>query len=267
MTASAAAGWKGSPEYWEELARIYSQKFREKPGSYIFVPLADALFNLGKMSEAIETLKMGVALKPGSRAGKTLLAQLLYDNGDEAAARGLLEEIAAKWPDSTAAVFLLCKIYERDGLVAEALRLSTTLMDYFPGSRFVQKLVERHEKIIAAHGRPDADGAMAVAEAAIAEPVNVNSVQIVETPSESMYAPQEVIEVENGPPGGVIIDEAGGAEGEMEPGGAVEARRTKRKGHRTGGGKAPENQIPLFRLENMLSHIAAMKKTLTNKHD
>lgn len=226
----------------------------------MFVPLADALFNAGKTPEAIETLRMGVALKPGSRAGNTLLAQLLYDNGDEPAARELLERIVVRWPDATAAVFLLCKIYERGGLVDEASRLSSALLDYFPDSRFVIKLVDRHRKIMADRGRMENNESQITPQP-----------EILPVPAETeKIAAGEITPVGNAGLCDVIIDEAGtggdpACETWAEPDVERETPRARRKAQGPGGAEKAESQMPLFRLESMLSSIAALKNT--NKHD
>ncbi len=140
MGKSHPGRWRGSAPYWEKLAKIYALKLKTNRRSYIYISLADALVNLGRVDEAIETLEYGLALLPESRAAKVMLAQLHYDLGAVEKAKIILEEVVNKWPDVPAAVSLLCKIYQKQGAHHSAWLVSESLLDYYPDSTFVQKL-------------------------------------------------------------------------------------------------------------------------------
>ncbi len=142
--------WRGSDQYWEKLVEIYSAKFDSNSHSYIFVSLADAQANLGRVEEAIETLEYGLALLPNSRAARVLLAQLYYDRGKAEKAREILVEVVDRWPDTLAAVSLLCRIYEKEGNIDTAKEISGTLMNYYPDSPFVKKMAAHYETLGAA---------------------------------------------------------------------------------------------------------------------
>lgn len=148
MAASTSDNWKGSVKYWEKLAAIYSAKFDSNPYSYLYVPLADAQMNLGQVDKAINTLEYGLALMPGSRAAKVLLAQLYYDAGQVGKAKNLLVEVVGRWPDVLAAVSLLCRIYEKEGDIISARAISRKVSYYYPDSPFVQKMADSYESMI-----------------------------------------------------------------------------------------------------------------------
>jgi len=144
MTESASDNWKGSVKYWEKLTAIYSAKYDSNPYSYIYLPLADALANLGKVDKAIDTLEYGLALAPGSRAAKVFLAQLYYDTGKEGKAKKLLIEVVDRWPDVLAGVSLLCRIYKKQGDIKSAQAISRKVSYYYPDSPFVQKMADSY---------------------------------------------------------------------------------------------------------------------------
>ncbi|VAX16603.1 hypothetical protein MNBD_NITROSPINAE04-773 [hydrothermal vent metagenome] len=144
MAVSASDNWKGSVKYWEKLAAIYSAEYDSNRHSYIYLPLADALANLGKIDKAIDTLEYGLAFTPGRRAAKVFLAQLYYDTGQEGKAKKLLIEVVDRWPDVLAAVSLLCKIYEKQGDIESAQAISRKVSYYYPDSPFVQKMADSY---------------------------------------------------------------------------------------------------------------------------
>lgn len=147
MDDSGSTRWKGSQEYWEKLAQIYSGMFRDNPRSYIFVSLADALYNAGMASKAVDTLEMGLAMLPNSRAGMALLARLRNEAGDITGAKALLLDIVSRWPDNTSAVTMLCGIYKGEGLFAEAKSLASVLLDYFPDAKQAQRLYGKYSAL------------------------------------------------------------------------------------------------------------------------
>lgn len=147
MDDSGLTRWKGSQEYWEKLAQIYSGMFRDNPRSYIFVPLADALYNAGMASQATDTLEMGLAILPNSRAGMVLLARLRKEAGDTGGAKALLLDVVSRWPDNTSAVTMLCGIYRREGLFAEAKRIAAVLLDNFPDAKRAQNLYGKYSAL------------------------------------------------------------------------------------------------------------------------
>jgi tetratricopeptide (TPR) repeat protein len=169
MDDSGLTRWKGSQEYWEKLAQIYSGMFRDNPRSYIFVPLADALYNAGMASQAMDTLEMGLAILPNSRAGMVLLARLRKEAGDTGGAKALLLDVVCRWPDNTSAVTMLCGIYRGEGLFAEAKRIASVLLDYFPDAKRAQNLYGKYSALAENSMKPSPIRATAPAPA-LAEP-------------------------------------------------------------------------------------------------
>jgi len=137
---------------WERLVEEYKERMRVNPRSYVYVPLADALLYLGRINEAMETLSWGLTHLPESRAAKVMLAQLLYDIGDMAGARLLLEDVAARWPDMLEAASLLCRIYEKEGDMETAGMLAESLLGYHPDSSLAREMVHHYSR----HVQPEA---------------------------------------------------------------------------------------------------------------
>lgn len=266
MDDSAALRWKGSQDYWEKLAETYSGMFRKNPRSYIYVPLADALYHAGMASKAADTLEMGLALLPNSGAGMTLLARLRSEAGDAAGAKSLLLEVVSRWPDNTAAVTMLCKIHEAEGLFGEAKRLASVLLDYFPDAKRVARLHDKYS--VLAEDRRDP------------EPVNVTphpptpvewdqEVELELAPEPSADKEDEstmkVVEAS-----GVIETPAIAQPDEsMEepvdaPSEAMDEEKTvtrpKRRRGQALSAASPERQLTLVKLEGILSSISRLRK-------
>jgi len=253
MVKTKPAGWKGSPAYWRKLADIYSARFRANPGSYLYVPLADALMNLGRLDDAIETLEYGLALLPSSRAAQVLLAQLYYDVGRKEKSRVILEGVVERWPDVPAAVSLLCKIYEKEGAFRAAKMISLALLDYYPDAPYVRNLVAHYEQLdgpgemsvsiapddLAPAGRKKRPGAPAAARVTAAVRPPVNGVH---------GRPGSLSGGGDAPP----VKKS--AEPLLQPA-TIQQRKPRRRN------KQPDpRQETLFTLSSMLAHITKMKQ-------
>jgi hypothetical protein len=241
MDDSGSARWKGSQQYWEQLAETYSGMFRENPRSYIFVPMADALYNAGMASQAADTLETGLALLPNSRAGMTLLARLRNEAGDAAGAKALLLDVVSRWPDNTAAVTMLCGIYEGEGLFSETQTLSSVLLDYFPDVKQVARLHDKYS---------------ALAKDRL-EPARIPAPEPLATPLE--HEPE--VELELAP--FTLVPEP-----QMEPHGEPvtepDEEKTGTRSRRRRAQPVPpadsERQLSIVKLESMLSSISKRRK-------
>ncbi|MBI4667245.1 MAG: tetratricopeptide repeat protein [Nitrospinae bacterium] len=200
MAETGAGRWKGSLEYWEKLAGVYASRYKKNPYSYMYVPLADALVNAGRSSEAVDTLESGLAALPNSRAGKIMLAGLKYASGEHGQARAILEDVVEQWPDSSAAVKLLCSIYEDEGRLEQAARISSALSNYYPDVPAVQRLAGKYEAI-AKLDRP-----AAIEDYFIETPVVASSQAPVKQDKLPEPEPAPMIEPETDIPGDVIVE-------------------------------------------------------------
>ena len=229
--------------------------FRENPRSYIFVPMADALYNAGMASQAADTLEMGLALLPNSRAGMTLLARLRNEAGDAAGAKALLLDVVSRWPDNTAAVTMLCGIYEGEGLFSEAQTLSSVLLDYFPDVKQVARLHDKYSALAKDRLEP----ARIPAPEPLATPLEHEPELEVEVELE--LAPELEVELELAP--FTLVPEP-----QMEPHGEPVTEPDEEKtGTRSRRRRAqpvppadPERQLSIVKLENMLSSISKRRK-------
>ncbi len=262
MDDSGSLRWKGSQEYWEKLAETYSGMFKKNPRSYIYVPLADALYHAGMASKATDTLEMGLALLPNSRAGMTLLARLRSETGDTAGAKALLLDVVSRWPDNTAAVTMLCKIYEEEGLFNEAKRLSSVLLDHFPDARQVARLNEKYSVLAEDRREPtpvhvasplptpaeqdqEVELELAPAPAVFDPEPQAESFGVIETPAISQpdESMTELLDISSEP----VDEEKTGT-------------RSKRRRGQAVPGATPERQLTLVKLERVLSSISKLRK-------
>lgn len=280
MEDSGSARWKGSQEYWEKLAQIYSGMFRDNPRSYVFVSLAGALYHAGMAGKAAETLEMGLAIMPNSRAGMTLLARLRNEAGDMAGAKALLLDIVSRWPDNTAAVTMLCGIYEGEGLFAEAKALATVLLDHFPDAKQVQRLYGKYAaiagKMIESPPIPATAPAFPQAGPGLEEDSEVIELELAPEPDgpamqsqvepfagpETGYDHVTAVAADSGPMldtavAEAVAMEAGDGEAPEEEKG--ETRSRKRMGQ-AAGRAGDDRQLTLVKLESILQGISKLRK-------
>ena len=251
MDDSGSTRWKGSQEYWEKLADVYSGMFRDNPRSYIFVPLADALYHVGMASKAVDTLEMGLAILPNSRAGMVLLARLRNETGDVAGAKALLLDIVSRWPDNTSAVTMLCGIYKGEGLFAEAKTLASVLLDYFPDAKQAQKLYGKYSALAGKMMEPPPIRATL--------PVPAQTEPELEPELELELEPEPDVELELEPEPGYFETEPMGTPGEEPDEDKGETRPRKRRGQAVGRASS-EKQLSLVKLESILQGISKLRK-------
>ncbi|MBF0293201.1 MAG: tetratricopeptide repeat protein [Nitrospinae bacterium] len=262
--------WRGSQEYWEKLADIYSGKFRENPRSYVFVPLADALYHAGMASKAVETLEMGLAILPSNRAGMVLLARLRKEAGDNAGAKALLLDIVNRWPDNTAAVTMLCGIYAEEGLFAEAKRLASVLLDYFPDSKQVARLCGKYSALAEEHREPFQ---VTASQPSYTQPEPEPDLELelaeldIEQADEgytdkSAVSHENTAGVEEAPAivqSGATIDDQADVLYEP-PGEETNGTQSQKHEGRTRSNAEMERQLTLVKLESILSRVSRLRK-------
>lgn len=262
--------WRGSQEYWEKLADIYSGMFRDNPRSYVFVPLADALYHAGMASKAADTLEIGLAILPNNRAGMVLLARLRREAGDTAGAKALLLDIVNRWPDNTAAVTMLCGIYEEEGLFAEAKRLASVLLDHFPDARQVARLDGKYSAL-AEERREPSQGMAAQPAYAPPEPEPDLELELAELdiePSDEGYTDKSAVSHENA--AGVeetsaIVQSGGSVDDQADmlyepPGEEPSGTQSQKREGQAGPTVNSERQLTLVKLESILSRVSKLRK-------
>jgi predicted Zn-dependent protease len=136
--------WRKTPEFYERLVEEYSRELELDSASYIFVPLTAALLKLGRVGEASSVLAKGLKEHPKNRAGKVLMAQIFYKQGDLNRSRLVLEKVVKNCPDLVRAVTLLCKIYDKTGAQSKAEDAVRRLADYYPESRKIKRLLKKY---------------------------------------------------------------------------------------------------------------------------
>ena len=81
-----------------------------RPGSVLFVPLAEAYRQAGRLSEAEAVLRRGLADRPEHHTARVALARVLVERGEEGSARPELERVLDAVPDNLLAARLLDQI-------------------------------------------------------------------------------------------------------------------------------------------------------------
>ncbi len=136
--------WRKTPEFYERLVEEYNRELKLDSRSYIFVSLTDALLKLGRTGEASSVLAKGLKEHPKNRAGKVLMAQIFYKQGDLNRSRLILEKVVKNSPDLMGAVTLLCTIYDKTGAHKKAEEAARRLADYYPDSKKVKRLLRKY---------------------------------------------------------------------------------------------------------------------------
>lgn len=104
-------------------ARIQELRRRvhQDPASLAFAPLAEELRRAGRLAEAIDTCRTGLARHPEYLSARATLGRALLDHGDLDASLTELSAVLAAAPEHLAALKGVAEIHARRGDTAAAL--------------------------------------------------------------------------------------------------------------------------------------------------
>ena len=97
------------------------RRIQQDPASLAFAPLAEELRRAGRLDEAIQTCRTGLALHPEYATARATLGRALIDKGDLDAALAELSAVLAAAPEHLAALKGIAEIHARRDEPAEAL--------------------------------------------------------------------------------------------------------------------------------------------------
>ena len=104
----------------------------QEPASRVFMIQAKELFDAGKFSAAIMTLRDGLKQYPHFISARVLLGEIYWTSGEIALAKTELEQVIKAVPDNFAAHRKLAMIYREKGDLEAAIRSCRTVLQANP---------------------------------------------------------------------------------------------------------------------------------------
>ncbi len=146
----------------EELRR----RIQKDPASIAFAQLAEEYRRAGRLPEAIETCRAGLAYHPGYLSAHVTLGRALLETGDLAAAEEALSRVHVAAPENLTALKGLAEIHHRRGDRQAALALYTKAIESGPRDSELEQLIgvlREEEEAAAPAPAPDDDRVLAEA--------------------------------------------------------------------------------------------------------
>jgi tetratricopeptide (TPR) repeat protein len=189
------------------------ERYRQAPGSYVFVPLADACRKMGRFDEALEICEGGVRRHPAYASGHVVKGKCLYDKGDRPAARETFERVLMLDENNLVALKYLGMIEAEDGDIGTAGRHFRQILSLDPDNKEIKTIL----RTVDVTGPP----------AEKPEPLCVDAADVMEGVDEILQgavADDDPLEVDDGPEGDTAAGEdsaleesaAGAVRGELE---------------------------------------------------
>ena len=143
----------------EELRR----RIQKDPASIAFAQLAEEYRRAGRLADAIETCRLGLAYHPGYLSAHVTLGRALLETGDLQAAEEALALVHVAAPENLTAIKGLAEIHHRRGDRQAALALYTRAIESGPHDSELEHLVAVLREEAAAASPQAADVAPAAA--------------------------------------------------------------------------------------------------------
>ena len=102
------------------------RRIQQDPASLAFAPLAEELRRAGRLDEAVQFCRAGLALHPEYTTARATLGRALIDRGDLDAALVELTAVLAAAPDHLSALKGVAEIHARRGEPIEPLHTPVT---------------------------------------------------------------------------------------------------------------------------------------------
>ncbi len=119
------------------------RRLEQDPASIAFAQLAEALRRSGRIDEAIETCRSGLAHHPSYLSAHVTLGRALIEHGDLDAAQAELGGVLAEAPENLAAIRGLADIHQRRGQQSEALEHYRRALSLAPNDSELEETVSR----------------------------------------------------------------------------------------------------------------------------
>lgn len=133
-----------------ELDELF-ERFRQSPGSYVFVPLADACRKMRRLDEALEICENGVQRHPDYPSGHVVKGKCLFDKGERGAARETFERVLVLDENNLVALKYLGMIEADEGHLAIAQRHFRQILALDPDNKEIKTILH----IVEEHRRPE----------------------------------------------------------------------------------------------------------------
>jgi len=125
------------------------RRMKADPASVAFAALAEEYRRAGRLDEAVNTCRAGLARHPNYVSARVTLGRALLDQGQLDEARHELEAVLRVAPENLAAVRGLADIHRRRGELAEALEQLGRALVLAPQDRDLQETVSELEQAVA----------------------------------------------------------------------------------------------------------------------
>lgn len=131
---------------YDEILPVYEQRWAERPDSYYFVPLANALRALGQPQRAIETLKQGLERYPDYPGARAALALAYFDSGLHMEAEEEAKRVMSAQPENLLVGRLLVACHREAGRLGEAMAETKRLLELAPEDENLKKTLQGLEE-------------------------------------------------------------------------------------------------------------------------
>jgi len=125
------------------------RRMKADPAAVAFAALAEEYRRAGRLDEAVNTCRAGLARHPNYVSARVTLGRALLDQGQLEDARHELEAVLRVAPENLAAVRGLADIHRRRGELAEALEQLGRALVLAPQDRDLQETVNELEQAVA----------------------------------------------------------------------------------------------------------------------
>lgn len=190
------------------------RRMKADPAAVAFAALAEEYRRAGRLDEAVNTCRAGLARHPNYVSARVTLGRALLDQGQLEDARHELEAVLRVAPENLAAVRGLADIHRRRGELAEALEQLGRALVLAPQDRDLQETVNELEQAVAPATPPPEVPVAAVAEPPGAAPVAHAAAAFGEPPAP---VGEPASEVSPGPAGETAPESAAVQPIEVEP--------------------------------------------------
>lgn len=136
--------------------RELRRRIQQDPASLAFAPLAEELRRAGRLAEAVQTCRTGLARHPEYASARATLGRALLDQGELDAALDELSAVLAVAPEHLAALRGLAEIHHRQGRSGEALAACRRALDLAREDADLVRLAAELEQAVPAGEAPAA---------------------------------------------------------------------------------------------------------------
>jgi predicted Zn-dependent protease len=145
---------KDAPATPAEQLLFYEARLRANPGSLDFIPLAEALLQLGRPQEAVDVCRRGLFAHPDATPARLLLARGLLAVGRLPEASSEVARVLKSAPDSVPALALQGDLMLRRADAKRALESLVRAAELSPGDEQVAALLQEARTRLAAPPAP-----------------------------------------------------------------------------------------------------------------